>query len=90
MCGPLDLPGDDMTDLLNMELINSLPQPLWVSRNGKDWWWPVYDICVETGLVRIDVCGKLQANHIAEWWYVRDDAQVIHDTETFYLEDESP
>jgi hypothetical protein len=56
-----------MSDLLNMELINSLPQPLWVSSNGKDWWWPVYDICVETGLVRIDVCGKLQTNHITEW-----------------------
>lgn len=75
-----------MSDLLNIDLINSLPQPLWVSRKGKGWWWPVYDICVETGLVRIDVCGKLQANHITEWWYVRDDAQVIHETETFYLE----
>ena len=79
-----------MTDLLNMELINSLPQPLWVSENGKDWWWPVVDIDVQTGLMRIDVCGKLQVNHLADWHCVRDDTQVIHDPDTFYLEDGSP
>lgn len=78
-----------MSDLLNMELINSLPQPLWVSENGKDWWWLVCDIEVQTGLVRIDVCGKLQVTHLSDWRHVRDDAQVIHDPDTFYLEDES-
>lgn len=75
-----------MNVLLNMELINSLPQPLWVSENGKDWWWPVIDMCVETGLVRIDVCGRSQANHIDYWSYVRDDAQVIRETFDLYLE----
>lgn len=78
-----------MTDLINMELINSLPQPLWVSENGKDWWWPVQDIDVQSGLVRIDVCGILQVNHLSHWLYMRDDAQVIHDPDDFYLEDGS-
>jgi hypothetical protein len=75
-----------MADLLNMDLINALPQPLWVSKNGKDWWWPVHDICVQTGLVRIDVSGLLQVDHIADWLYVRDDAGVIHDPDGFYLD----
>lgn len=75
-----------MSDLLNIELINSLPQPFWVSENGKDWWWPVHDICVETGMVRIDVSGLLQAGHITDWPYLRDDSQVIHDAYDFYLE----
>lgn len=79
-----------MTDLLSMELIDSLPQPLWVSENGKDWWWPVVDIDVQTGLMRIDVCGQTQRCHFDDWSYVRDDAQVMHDWDTFYLEGESP
>lgn len=45
------------------------------------------DICVQTGLVRIDVCGKSQTNHIDHWSYVRDEAQVIRETYDFYLED---
>ncbi|NMX65522.1 hypothetical protein [Pseudomonas sp. WS 5079] len=79
-----------MTDLLNIELINSLPHPFWVSENGKDWWWPVHDIDVETGLMRIDVCGQLQACHFSDWNYLRDDAHVLHDRDIFYIEDETP
>lgn len=75
-----------MSDLLNMELINSLPQPLWGSENGKDWWWPIVDICVETGVCRIDVCGKLQAMHIFDFAFIRDDAHVMYEPDTFFLE----
>lgn len=78
-----------MSDLLNMELINSLPQPLWVSESGKDWWWPVIDIDVQTGLMRIDVCGKSQVCHFDDFSYVRDDSQVLHEWDGFYLEEES-
>ena len=77
-----------MSDLLNMELINSLPQPLWGSENGQDWWWPIVDICVETGLCRIDVCGKLQTMHFTDFLIIRDDAQAMHEPDSFYLEDE--
>jgi len=76
-----------MADLLNMELINSLPQPLWGSENGKDWWWPIVDIDVESGICRIDVCGMLQPKWISDFRSIRDDAQVIHDPDDFYLED---
>jgi len=79
-----------MSDLLNMDLINSLPQPLWGSENGKDWWWPIVDICVETGLCRIDVCGQTQAMHFTDFRMIRDDSQAMHEPDSFYLEDESP
>jgi hypothetical protein len=48
--------------------------------------WPVYDIDVETGLYRIDVCGKLQAEHISGAAEFRDADGVVHDSESFYLE----
>lgn len=75
-----------MTDILDIDLINSLQQPLWGSRDGKDWWWPIVDICVETGLCRIDVCGKLEAKHILDFRMIRDDSQMAHDPESFYLD----
>ena len=70
-------------DKLNMDHINSLPQPFIVRFCGGDEW-PVYDIDVETGLLRIDVCGKLQVKHIGEATVFRDMDGVEHDAETFY------
>jgi hypothetical protein len=42
-----------------MDFINSLPQPFMANFIGKERW-PVYDIAVDGGLLRIDVCGMLQ------------------------------
>ncbi|HEJ7993715.1 hypothetical protein [Serratia marcescens] len=75
-------------DLLNMELINSLPGPLWGSENGKDWWWPIHDIDVQTGLLRIDVCGLLEVKHILDFRVIRDDSQTMHAPDDFYLEND--
>lgn len=72
-----------MNDLLNMEFINSLPQPLFV-RSGS--WWPVHDIDVETGLFRIDVCGLLDVMHIGSVLTFRDADGNEHGSDTFYLE----
>jgi hypothetical protein len=70
-------------DRLRMDFINSLPQPfiahLW---GGSEW--PIYDIDVETGCLRIDVCGMLEAKHIGDVKFFRDEAGVKHDSETFY------
>lgn len=74
-------------DLLNMAFINSLPQPLFGSENGIDWWWPIHDIDVQTGVLRIDVCGLLQVMHISDYSVIRDDAGSLHRWEDFYLED---
>lgn len=76
-------------DLLNEEFISSLSQPLWIRQWGdKEFMWPVYDICVQTGLLRIDVCGKLQAMHFSDISEIKDDGGNIYDAEEFYLEKE--
>jgi hypothetical protein len=73
-------------DLLNMALINSLPQPLFVRECGSKDWWPVHDIEVETGLYRIDVCGLLDVKSIGGAAEFRDANGVVHDSDDFYLE----
>lgn len=51
--------------------------------------WPVKDIDVQSGLLRIDVCGKLQVNHIIEIRHFIDTEGMIHDPSDFYIEDEA-
>jgi len=71
------------SDKLRIDYINILPQPLIGRFIGGDEW-PVWDIDVQTGLLRIDVCGKLQVKEIADVRYFRDADGVEHDSETFY------
>ncbi len=60
-----------MKDLLRMNYINKLPQPLYIRFWGdKKTMWPVESICVETGIARIDVCGKLQACHVGDFSFM--------------------
>ena len=44
----------------------------------------MYDIEVQTGLLRIDVVGKLQVTDIGEVMFFTDEAGVKHDADTFY------
>ena len=74
-----------MTDLLRIDYINSLPQPFIAKFCGGDEW-PIYDIEVETGLLRIDVVGLLEVRHIGEVMYFIDEAGVKHDSDTFYCD----
>jgi len=67
-------------DILDIEYINSLPQPLW------DGDWPIYDIDVETGLYRIDVCGILEVRHIDQSHSIRDATGTNHYVDDFYLD----
>jgi hypothetical protein len=77
-----DLSGD----MLNMKLINSLPQLfVFFSRSDK-YGWPLYDIDVQTGCLRIDVCGLLEVKHIGEVIRFEDADGVKHDPDTFYLD----
>jgi hypothetical protein len=69
-------------DLLNMDYINSLPQPLW------DGDWPVAVIDVETGLYYIDVCGLIEMRHIGECVTMTDATGKVHSVEDFYLNQE--
>ena len=73
-----------MADRLNADHINSLPQ-LMLRFLGDKERWPLYDIDVETGLLRIDVCGKLQVSHISDVGDFLDADGTQHDPESFYL-----
>ena len=72
-----------MNDELNMDYINSLPQPFIATILGGQEF-PVYDICVDIGVVRIDVCGLLQRVCMGEIRSIKDANGVVHDPETFY------
>jgi hypothetical protein len=71
-------------DKLNLEYINSLPQPFIAHFFGGDEW-PIDTIDVETGLMHIDVCGKLQCKHIEDVKFFRDMDGIEHDPESFYV-----
>jgi hypothetical protein len=77
-----------MSDALRRDYINSLPQPFLVRFCGDRIWWPVSDFEVETGLMRIDVCGKLQAKSFCEVAEIRDGDNQPHEPDTFYSESE--
>lgn len=72
-------------DKLNLIYINNLPQPFMARFYGGDEW-PVVDIDVETGLIRISVGGKLQINHISDVRLFLDAEGVEHNSETFYID----
>ena len=79
-----------MSNLLRMDYINSLPHPFLARFCGDKTWWPVNDFEVETGLMRIDVCGKLQVKMFAEVMGVMDGNFVEQDSDTFYNEEATP
>jgi hypothetical protein len=47
----------------------------------------VYDIDVETGLLRVLVCGLLDVKHISDVKFFRDMNGVEHDVDSFYNEE---
>lgn len=78
-------PGPQPGDLLDMDYINSLPHPF-LGRMLGGAWWPIYDFEVQTGLVRIDVCGKLDVKHIGDFTAFRDGAGVERSSAAFYTD----
>lgn len=71
-------------DLLDMARINALPQPLIAV--DRAWRWPIYDIDVQTGQMRIDVCGLLQIKDITDYPAIEDAHGVLHDPYEWYLD----
>lgn len=70
-------------DRLRMDYINSLPQPFVATLPGGNEW-PVFDIDAETGMLRIDVSGMLEAKFIADVLSFTDASGIQHDPDTFY------
>lgn len=79
-----------MVERLLIEKLNALPQPLYARFCGDKKKWPVYDIDVETGMMRIDVIGKLQVMHFGEIMDLFCADLVRHDPSEFYNEDDTP
>lgn len=75
-----------MSDLLRMDLINALPHPLLIREFSHDWWWPLIDIDVESGLYRIDVCGLSQTKQVGGCEQIQDDSGAIHDLEISFTD----
>jgi hypothetical protein len=73
-----------MSDLLRLDYINSLPHPFLARFYGDKDWWPVNDFEVQTGLMRIDVCGLLEVEHFTEVMEIRDGDCITHEADTFY------
>lgn len=74
-------------DLLDMDYINGLPQPLyWL--DGPKWVWPVHDFEVGSGCFRIDVMGRLDVKHIGDATQFRDASGKVHLADDFYLDPE--
>jgi hypothetical protein len=77
-----------MADVLNMAFINSLPLPILGRDLGKgDWWWPVNDFEVSSGMCRIDVCGLLEVRWTTDFSLFRDGDGVDHDPDTFFADE---
>ena len=72
-------------DILNMEYINSLPQPF-LARMAGGGEWEVDTICVETGLMKLNVCGMLDNSHISEVIEFTDIDGNKHDPDDFWLD----
>ena len=75
---------DTSRDKLNLDKINSLPQPWLIAHFFGGDTWPVESIDVQTGLMRIDVCGKLDLKHFAEVKILEDGDGIMHDSEIFW------
>ena len=73
-----------MSDLLRMNYINALPQPLFIRLWGDKITWPLDLICVETGLLKFEVYGLLQNGHIRDVAEFIDQDGIHHESEQFY------
>lgn len=74
-----------MKDMLNMEMINRIGQMYIRQYGDRHIWWPLYEVCVQTGFMKVDVCGLLQNMHFDDIAEIKDDSGEKYDPEIFYL-----
>jgi len=78
-----------MSDILSAEKINRLGRPIFDRLiGGGDW--EIAVICVQTGLIAIDACGKFQNIDASEVSKLQDSCGVDHDFDDFYFDCEEP
>lgn len=82
-----------MSDILRLDYINSLPQPFLAELLGdkEGYGAEVILICVETGLMQLNICGRIDRCHISDVSTFVDMAGVRHDPDSFWADfDDSP
>jgi hypothetical protein len=72
-----------MADILKFDVINSMPRPIIATFYGGDEW-EVESIEVQTGLMRIFVCGLLQVMHFGDVKSLKDGDGIIYISDDIY------
>ena len=74
-----------MSDLLKLDALNALPQPLFGQFCGGDKW-HIFDIEAQTGLLKINVAGMTEIRRFSELMSIIDADNHEHDPDDFYEE----
>lgn len=73
-------------DIIDIVKFNNLPSPVtavyWGSKTG---WW-IETLCVQTGLMRVDVCGMLERCHFSDVKELIDINGNKHNPDDFYID----
>ena len=75
---------NNTNDMLNAELINSLGYLIGEKRCGTRY--DIETICVETGLLRFNVCGMIECGEISDFSYIIGDDGIKRNVDDFYLD----
>lgn len=71
-------------DMLDIKKFNSLPGPVTARIVGGGEYW-IETLCVQTGLMRLDVSGQIDFNEFAMVAMLIDSNGIEHDPDDFYL-----
>lgn len=72
-------------DKIDMEKFNKLPGPVTARMLGGSEYW-IETLDVQTGCMRIDVCGQIDHTHFGEVTLLIDQDGNEHDPDDFWLE----
>jgi len=72
-------------DLLNSVKFNALPSPVTARMCGGGEWW-IEMLCVQTGAMRLDVCGQIDLGHFSEVMELIDYNGGKHDPDDFWID----
>ncbi len=75
------LPGDK----IDIVKFNALPGPVTARLCGGAEWW-IETLCVQTALMRVDVCGQTDRHCFSEVMALIDADGIEHDPETFWTD----
>lgn len=73
------------SDLINGPKFNSLPSPVTAKMIGGGEWW-IESLCVETGFLRLDVCGQIDLGEFCMVSELVGSDGATHNPDDFYNE----